>query len=225
LNESRRRACGIILKTLALAGVPALSAGTAAARPRGAARFRLWERLERKLVAIRADGVPTTYELVDRGRFDLDIHLPVSDLDVEAFDADTTLTIEVNDTLIEVVLGDDPGYAPGRKRIEVSDEGVDAHGIPFVLFRLVAQWNSKELRIQVAARTPDGQDPILAQEYLGAITSPLSDFVTATVGVGDASFDFEVDVTGRTATHTVIRAKQEYEPSETRLAGSGYAIG
>jgi hypothetical protein len=213
------------LKTLAVACAPALAAGRAEAHPRGAPQFRIKERLATRLVPVIEAKEVTGWELVEGGRYDLDIRLPVSELDVASFDEGTSIVIEANDMLLEFALGDDPEYFAGRRHVKLSEGDVDEHGLPFVTFRLLARWNSKEMRIQVAALTPDWRDPIVAQGHLGAINSVFEDFVSATVDVGDASFDFDVDVTGRTATRSVIRAKLEYEVSQTQLSGSGYAYG
>ena len=226
MNQSRRRACGTILKTLALAGVPALSAGTAEAHPRQWPRFRVVERMSRRLNVHNPKNGPPNYEFVESGRFDLDIRLPLSELNPEAFSADTPITIRAVDTVISVVMGDDPEFTLRRRRVELLEEGFDeVRVVPFVLFQLLAHWNAKELRIIVQARTPDGRAPITAHEHLGEVTSLFKDSISATVTVGGASFDFQVNVTGRAATHTVIRDKREYELSDVRLSGIAYADG
>ena len=214
------------MKTLVLAGVPALSAGGAEAHSRQWPRFRLIERMSRRLNVHNPKNGPPNYEFVESGRFDLDIRLPMSELNPEAFSVDTPITIKAAETVISIVMGDDPEFTLRRRRVELLEEGFDeVRVVPFVLFQLLAHWNAKELRIIVQARTPDGRAPITAHEHLGEVTSLFKDFISATVTVGDVSFDFQVNVTGRVATRTVIRDKREYELSNVRLAGSGYADG
>jgi len=224
---TRRAACRVVLHGLAGASATLLLAGAADAANRRNPQFHFTESYARKVVRVDEPDGSKVFEPVESGKFTLYARLPLDSIDSAAFNEDTAVTIALEDTVFDVLLGDDPSYSPGRTSAQISYSDTDDSGITLVYLSILLRWNSKELTVRVRGRTPDFQDSIIAVQYLDDFTGPYEDVSDAAITVEDTTFNFDVDYTGRVTTRTVVRGpeREEFDVSSTSLKAKGTPAG
>jgi hypothetical protein len=227
MKLTRRAAGGLLLRGLVGFSASMLLSGEAEAANRRQASLRLSESYARKVVRLRDENGDQVFEPVESGKFDLTVRVPLEGINPAAFDEETALTLELEDTLLDLLLGDDPSYRPGRTSAHLLYSDVDDHGVTVVYLNAQLHWSSKELTLRVQGRTPGFQDPILAGFYLDDFTRRFGDTTTAALTLDNTTFYFDVDYGGRVTSRTIVRgpAQEEFDVSSVSLKAKGIPAG
>lgn len=227
MKLTRRAACGLVMRGLVGASAAAFLTGEAQAASRRKPEFRFTESYARKVVRVRDEDGSQVFEPVESGKFNLFARIPLDAIDTTEFDEDTALTIELEETVFDLLLGDDPNYQAGRTSARISYSNTDENGTTLVHLSIILHWTTKELTVRMRGRTPEFQEPILAGEYLDEISSRYEDVSEAIITVEDTSHYFDVDYTGRVVSQTVVRGpeREEFDVSSSSLQAKGLYAG
>ena len=227
MKLTRRAACRLVLGSLAGASASLLLGSQSEAASRRDPEFKFSESYARKLVRVLDEDGSKLFETVETGKFSLYARIPLDQIDPSTFTEDTAITIELEDTFFDLLLGDDPAYSPGRPSASISFSDVDDNDVTVVYLSFLLRWNTKELTIQAHGRTPDFQEPIIAGLYIDGVTQRYGDVSEAAITVEDTTYYFDVDYSGSVTTQTVARGpdREEFEVSSTRLRAKGIPAG
>lgn len=227
MKLTRRAACTRVLRGLAGASAAWLLPAGAEAAGRRSAEFRFTESYARRIVRVRAPDGAQVLEPVESGKFNLFARLPLTEVDPATFDAETSITLELEDTQFDVLLGDDPTYRPGRTFARITHTTTDENNAPVAYLTFVLRWTSNELTLRVKGQTGGLQEPILAGWYLDDFSWRFENASLAAATVEDSTFYFEVDYAGRVVTRTVRRgpAREEFDVSSVKLQAKGLPVG
>jgi hypothetical protein len=221
---TRRAACRLVLHGLAGASASLFLEGRAEAANRTKPQFQFSESYARKVVRVVEPDGTKVFEPVESGKFSLTARLPLDEIDPSTFNADTALTIELEEVIFDLLLGDDPAYTAGRTSANISFSEVGGDGLPVVYLSFQIRWNTKSLTIKAHGLTPDFQEPILAGYYLDDFSQRYGDTSEAAITVDDGTYYFDVDYSGRVVTQTVVRGpdREEFDVSSTSLKAIGH---
>jgi hypothetical protein len=227
MKLTRRAACSLALRSVLGASASLLLAGSTDAASLPKPEFRFTESYGRKLTRLRDPDGTVVFEAVERGKFELFTRVLLDGIDPTAFDAGTAITVQLEDTTFDLLLGDDPTYRPGRTSVHLVFSDTDDNGLPIVYLNITLNWTPQALTIRITGKTPDFQDPILAGFYIDDFTRRYADVSEAAITVDDTTFYFDVDYSGRVTTRTVFRGpdQEEFDISATRLHGKGFFAG
>lgn len=134
-------------------------------------------------------------------------------IDINQFNGDTYISINLEGFFFEAFLGDDSSYTPGKKSAKFSEE----YG-PTVSLK----WTNKQLTITINCKHTS--DTIMAGDYVGQESGPIDATASAHIEFADASIDFDVAVTGKVTTKTVRKGEDEFEVSTISLKGKGTPV-
>lgn len=226
MKLTRRAAGSLLFRGLTGFAMSALVAGEAEAASRRQPSFQFSESYARKVVRLQEDG-DQVFEPAESGKFKLTARLPLEGIDPTTWDEETALTIELEDTLFDLVLGDDPNYRPGRTSALITYSDLDDNGDPIVYLSFQVRWNTKELTLKAEGLTPEFQESILAGFYLDEISRRFEDTSEAAITVEDTTFYFDVDYSGKVTSRTVVKspAREEFEVSAVSLKAKGLPAG
>ncbi len=158
---------------------------------------------------------------VTQGSFRLVARLPLDEVDLFDIDEGTPVYVRIGELVCHHYLGDDFRYVYGKRqaRIVVLEPGENGTVSTPLVMHLA--WNRRNVRIAVTGRTPDYQEPILADEFLGQRTKSFRTSTVASFAFGDVSADFSVPIRGRVQSYTRLLDEEYFVASRVRLSGSG----
>ena len=189
------------------------------------------ESYKQKAACVRIEG-ERFCDVADNGKFKVTAKISLSEIDIDQFNEDTYFSIELAGFFFEAVLGDDPDYTPGVKRAKFvySNEFVDpiTEEISTPDYLVVSlKWTTKRLTVTISGKTAPYffLDPILAGNYVGGQTGPIEDITSAAVNFSGEDFEvfspFDVNITGKVKTSTVVKGEEEFDVSTISLKGKG----
>lgn len=194
------------------AGAPGAVAGT---RP----RVSFTEALSQDVRCIRdrkglVECVPVT-----QGRFRGVARLPLDEVDLFDIDEGTPVYVRIGELVCHHYLGDDFGYTYGKRhaRIVLREPGENGAAATPLVINL--NWNRRNVVIAVSGRTPDFQEPLIADEFLGQQTKPIRTSTVASFAFGDIAADFTLDLRGRVSSYTRQLQEDYFVVSRVRLSG------
>jgi hypothetical protein len=221
--RSRRDFCVQVVRAAAVAAVPLAEAIRVEAAPGPKPRFQLTEEYARRLVCVRDANRQLICDTVESGWFRLHIRIPLSESPSSTFDATTRVRIEMEDLLLDVALGDDPGYFVGRRMARFTSTGTGPSGDPVTYQTIQLKWDKKAMRIFVERTTPDLADPLVGIDFIDRLTGHYPEDSEATVTVAETSVFFQIQLRGRVFTRIVRRNQEEFELSSATVTGKDYA--
>lgn len=227
MKLTRRAAGKLLFQGLAGLAMSALLVERSEAASRRQPSFQFSETYARTVVRVVDEDGDQVFEPVESGTFKLTARLPLEGIDPATFDEETALTIELEDTFFDLVLGDDPNYRPGRTSALITYSDIDDDGAPVVYLSFQIRWNSKELTVKAEGLTPDFQDSLVAGSYMDDITHRFSDTGESAITVEDTTFYFDVDYSGKVTSRTVVKgpAREEFDVSSVSLKAKGIPAG
>ena len=192
------------------------------------------ESYRQKVACVNIEGGRSCH-VTDAGKFKISAKISLSGIDINQFNEETFLYIELAGFSFEAILGDDPDYTPGvrRARFVYSDEFVDPKteeilNIDYLVVSL--KWTPKQLTVTVKGKTAPYffLDPILAGNYVGVETGPIEDVVDAAVDFVGEDFEafvvLDPNITGKVTTKTVHKGEEEFDVSTINLKGKGIPV-
>lgn len=182
-------------------------------------RLTFTETLGQDVKLVRYDDGVRYPDLVTAGTYRIQATLPMSDVDLENIDEGTPVYFRFAGLLCNHYLGDDFNYSYGMRKAHFKlGELVDYGNIKVPLVVDVV-WNKRNAVITVTGRTPELQDPLVAQEYLATLSKVINTTTQAEFGFGDVYQDFTVAVKGRVTSRTREYKGETYVVSKVRLTG------
>jgi len=189
------------------------------------------ESYRQRAACVRIEG-ERFCDLADTGKFKISARISLSGIDIDQFNEETYFSVELAGFFFEAVLGDDPGYTPGVKRAKFvySEEFQDpiTEEIKILDYLVVnLRWTTKRLTVTISGKTAPYffLDPILAGNYVGGETGPIEDITNADINFSGEDFEvfapFDVNITGKVRSRTVVKGEEEFEVSTISLKGKG----
>jgi hypothetical protein len=173
--------------------------------------------------------------VADTGKFKISAKISLSGIDINQFNEETYLSIELAGFFFEAILGDDPDYTPGVKHAKFvySDEFVDPiteeiSNIDYLVVSL--KWTNNHLTVTASGKTAPYFfiNSILAGNYVGVETGPIEDVVDAAVDSLGEDFEvfvvFDINITGKVTTKTVHKGEEDFDVSTISLKGKGIPV-
>lgn len=188
---------------------------TAGTRP----RVSFTESLSQDVRCIR-DGVGSVECVpVTLGSFRIAARLPLDEVDLFDIDEGTPIYIRFGELVCHHYLGDDFSYVYGKRQARIVLREPGENGAAATPLVIALAWNRRNVSIIVTGRTPDYQEPIIADEFLGHRTKTFHTNTVASFAFGDIQADFSVDLRGRVSSYTRTLDEDYFVVSRVRLAG------
>jgi hypothetical protein len=161
-------------------------------------------------------------DVEDSGKFKIVAKVSLAGIDIKnQLNKSTSFAIQFSDFSSQNVLGDDKNYTSGKTSAKFLyyDTYYDS---TVCYLKISLKWNSKQLTVTVEGKTPDwGVNPILANDYLGEESGPINNSAIAKVNFSTLQALFDVSITGKVTTKTVVKHGEEFEVSNISLKGKG----
>jgi|RhiMetdeSRZDD1v2_1073273.scaffolds.fasta_scaffold55880_2 hypothetical protein len=161
-------------------------------------------------------------DIVDSGRYSIDIQIPLSTYDITEFDGETAVLITLGDLTISATLGDDPGYRAGKREATLTFSTNRPSGQEDVYLTVTLKWNPNRLSASITGHSPQLWSAIVAERFLRARTGEINSTTDAMLHLGAITVEFDkVAVKGNVFTKKVFEGDEEFEVSTITLKGEG----
>jgi len=186
------------------------------------------ESLNDKIVCTKDEG-DLYCDMFTGDGFTISAKALLANIDITQFDTNTSFELMLGDYCdIAYTLGDDPGYVTGKTSATFVETYTDDNNKERVYQTTRLKWTASQLTVTVKAKTSDidtsGLQPIIAYDYEGGDSGPISTNMEATMDFGDdlsVAFD-TVTVTGKATTKDkTAKDGSDFSLSTVKIKGSG----
>jgi len=160
--------------------------------------------------------------VVTSGTFKISATVSMDGVDISQFNANTPLEIAISNTVFAGALGDDPNFAAGATRVTFLQTHPDpVTGKIIKDLNTAASWTATTLKLKLSGKTPQVVPPVLADQFFGVTSGPVSNNFPASVTLGSLTAQFDLVVTGSAKTNTITKGTNTFLLSQVKLKTKG----
>ena len=199
----------------------------------GQCTWRMWfqESLAEKMQCIGSKKVGSTCGVVTNGQFMIKAATAAESgynyqLDPSSFDETTPVGIQIGQFSYSGVLGDDPRYHAGARHATFTashtvcnSKGAGCHNI--AQLKVSVSWTDSEVKVLIIGKTPVGQSPVLADQFLGGASGPVETSTTGQIILGTSNLPISLDVYGNVSMRPVAASGGTLSLSAVSIVGDG----